>query len=360
MITEQRKITTEPRKIKYVEALREALDYCLASDKRVFVIGEGVPDPKAIFGTTTGLLEKYGKNRVLDMPLSENGLTGVCIGAALTGLRPVLIHQRIDFSLLALDQVINNAAKWHYMFGGKNSVPLVIRMVIGMGWGQGAQHSQNLQALYAHIPGLKVVMPTTAYDAKGLLISSIQDNNPIIFIEHRWLHNLLDYVPEEPFTVPLGEGKIRREGNDCTLVATSYMVVEANKAADFLKNKGIGVEVIDLRTLKPLDENIIRTSIKKTGRLLAVDSGYYTGGFAGEIISRIAEKEFLSLRCAPERITLPDHPAPSSPGLAQYYYPRAKHIVEKIAVMMSRPDIIFEEDASLPLDVPDNSFTGPF
>ncbi len=353
-------MTTASRKIKYVEALREALDYSLASDRRVFVIGEGVPDPKAIFGTTAGLQGKYGEKRVMDMPLSENGLTGVCIGAALTGLRPVLIHQRIDFSLLALDQVINNAAKWHYMFGGQNSVPLVIRMVIGMGWGQGAQHSQNLQALYAHIPGLKVVMPATAYDAKGLLISSIQDNNPVIFIEHRWLHNMLDYVPEEPFTVPIGKGKIRREGNDLTIVATSYMVVEATKAADFLKSNGISVEVIDLRTLQPLDEDIFLTSVRKTGKVLVVDSGYYTGGFAGEIISRITEKEFASLHCAPQRITLPDHPTPSTPGLTKYYYPRAKHIVEKACLMLGRGDIIYEEDLSIPLDVPDNSFTGPF
>ena len=196
------------REIKYFGAIREALDQSMQEDANIFIIGEGVPDPKGIFGTTSGLREKYGEKRVLDMPVSENALTGVCIGAALTGLRPVLMHQRVDFSLLSMDQIINNAAKWHYMFGGQLKVPLVIRMIIGRGWGQGAQHSQNLQALFSHIPGLKVVMPSTAYDAKGLLISSIKDNNPVIFLEHRWLHNISGFVPEESYTIPIGKGKI--------------------------------------------------------------------------------------------------------------------------------------------------------
>jgi len=196
------------REIKYFGAIREALDQSMQEDANIFIIGEGVPDPKGIFGTTSGLREKYGEKRVLDMPVSENALTGVCIGAALTGLRPVLMHQRVDFSLLSMDQIINNAAKWHYMFGGQLKVPLVIRMIIGRGWGQGAQHSQNLQALFSHIPGLKVVMPSTAYDAKGLLISSIKDNNPVIFLEHRWLHNISGFVPEESYTIQKGKGKI--------------------------------------------------------------------------------------------------------------------------------------------------------
>ena len=174
------------REIKFGEAIREAIDICMRDDKSVFIIGEGVPDPRGIFGSTLGLKEKYGGDRVLDMPLSENGMTGVCIGAALKGMRPIMTHQRMDFALLSMDEIINNAAKWHYMFGGKINIPLVVRMIIGRGWGQGAQHSQNLQALFAHIPGLNVIMPTTPYDVKGLLISSVENNNPVIFIEHRW------------------------------------------------------------------------------------------------------------------------------------------------------------------------------
>src|SRR3989344_1474080 len=196
-----------PRKriINGAQAIREALDQSLAKDPRVFVVGEGVPDPKGVFGTSIGLREKYGKNRVWDMPVAENGMTGACIGAAISGMRPVLVHQRLDFALLSLDQIIKNAAKWFYMFGGQQSVPLVIRMVIGHGWGQGAQHSQNLQALFAHIPGLKVVMPATAHDAKGLLVASVRDNNPVIFLEHRWVHGVRGPVPEELYEIPLGQ-----------------------------------------------------------------------------------------------------------------------------------------------------------
>jgi acetoin:2,6-dichlorophenolindophenol oxidoreductase subunit beta len=351
-------IKMEKRKIKFCEAIGEALEVCLKEDESVFIIGEGVPDPRGLFGTTVGLQEKYGDKRILDMPLSENGMTGVCIGAAMTGMRPILMHQRIDFTLLSLDQIINNAAKWHYMFGGQLKAPLVIRMVIGRGWGQGAQHSQNLQALYAHIPGLKVVMPSNAYDAKGLMISAVRDNNPVIFIEHRWLHNILDYVPDENYSVPIGKANVVRDGEEITIVATSYMVVEAIKTADYLKNKGISVEVIDVRTLKPLDDKTILESVSKTGRLLVMDAGYYTGGFAGEIIARVTEKGFSSLRCPPKRITLPDHPTPSTPGLTKYYYPRVSEMVSTVASMLGR-EVKPYTDPEL-FDVPDKSFTGPF
>lgn len=351
----------EKRKLRYSEAVREALDQSMEFDESVFLIGEGVPDPKGIFGTTLGLVKKYGPKRILDMPVSENGMTGVCIGAALTGLRPVLTHQRIDFVLLSLDQIINNAAKWHFMFGGQLKVPLVIKMVIGRGWGQGAQHSQNLQALFTHIPGLKVVMPTTAYDAKGMLMQSIKDNNPVIFIEHRWLHNLVDNVPEEPYTVPIGKCKVLRAGSDLTIAATSYMNIEALKAADKLKEQGISVEIIDIRTLKPFDDESVINSVKKTGRLLVLDSGYYTGGFAGEVIARVTEKAFTDLKTSPQRITLPDSPTPSTPGLTKYYYPQVYGIVRKILEMLGKEnlEINFESDL-IPLDVPDKSFTGPF
>jgi len=246
------------------------------------------------------------------------------------------------------------------MFGGQLKVPLVIRMVIGRGWGQGAQHSQNLQALFNHIPGLKVVMPTTAYDAKGMLISSIRDNNPVMFIEHRWLHNLVDYVPIEQYVVPIGKAKVLREGKDITIVAASYMNIEALKVADKLMEKEIFVEIIDVRTLKPLDDELIINSVKKTGNLLVLDTGYYSGGFAGEVISRVMEKVFSHIKSPPQRITLPDIPTPSSPGLTKYYYPETKAIIDKVLKMLNKKEEIIYNHKTIPLDVPDQYFTGPF
>lgn len=358
---------TKLREITYAEAIAEAISQSMEKDKSVFVIGEGVPDPKAIFGTTKGLVEKYGHNRVLDMPVSENALTGVCIGAALRGMRPIMVHQRLDFVLLAMDQIVNNSAKWNYIFGGQTNVPFVIRAVIGMGWGQGAQHSQNIQAIFTHMPGLKVVMPATPYDAKGLLISSIQDNNPVIFIEHRWLHHIRGHVPEEMYSLPIGKAKIIKNGRDITIASTSYMTIEALNAAKVLEEAGISAEVIDIRTLKPLDDSMIIDSVKKTRRLLAVDSGYYTGGFAGEIIARVSEKAFECLQAPPQRITLPDIPSPSTPALTKHYYPRHIDIIQRVCEIVGKPTsqiahIIESELKKEPryLDVPNKEFTGPF
>ena len=214
------------RELNYANAIKEATDFCLEVDQSVLVIGLGVPDPKGIFGTTIGLQDKYGVDRVMDMPLAENGMTGVVIGASLNGYRPILTHQRVEFALLSIEQIVDQAAKWFYMNAGQQNVPIVIRLIIGRGWGQGAQHSQSLESWFAHIPGLKVVMPSNAYDAKGLLISSVEDNNPVIFIEHRWLHNTIDYVPTGGYKVPIGKAKVAREGKDVTIIAHSYMVLE--------------------------------------------------------------------------------------------------------------------------------------
>ncbi|MBI2144009.1 dehydrogenase E1 component subunit alpha/beta [Candidatus Woesearchaeota archaeon] len=354
------------RKISYAEAVREATGQAMEKDSSVFVIGEGVPDPKHVFGTTTGLREKHGRNRVLDMPVSENGLTGVCIGAALKGMKPLMVHQRMDFLLLALDQLVNNAAKWHYMFGGHASVPIVIRAIVGQGWGQGAQHSQSLHSVLSHIPGLKVVMPSNAYDAKGLLMASIEDNNPVVFIEHRWLHNITGYVPEEPYALELGKAKAIRQGNDLTIVAASYMTVEAVKAASALEGKA-SIEIIDLRTVKPLDFETIKHSVEKTGRLLVVDSGHYSGGLAGDIIARVMEQSFNALKAAPRRITLPDLPTPTSPELSRHYYPSRLDIIKDIGELAGLPAkeiraIIESERQKMPEkpDVPDPGFKGPF
>jgi len=347
--------------------MNEALDLCLKKDPSVFVIGLGVPDPKGIFGAISGLKKKYGSKRVMDMPIAENAMTGICIGAAINGMRPVLTHQRVDFSLLALDQVINNAAKWYYMFGGQQSVPLVIKMTIGMGWGQGPQHSQNLQATYAHIPGLKVVMPSTAADAKGLMISAIEDNNPVIFIDHRWLHDTFGQVPNGHHKVPIGKAKVIKKGSGFTIVSTSYMTLEIMKALPLLEKLGIEPEVIDLRTIKPLDEKTIFNSVMKTGRLLVADLGHREFGVAAEIITRVSENPKIKLKVKPQRVTSPDYPTPSSPALSANYYPRHTDIALKVVEMLRRDKkeitrLIAEEKKfnKIPSDVPDERFMGPF
>lgn len=315
------------RKLSYVAAIREALELALTHDKRVFVMGQGVDDPVGMFGITRDLHKKYGSDRVFDTPLSENALTGIAVGAALSGMRPVYMHNRPDFLLLAMDQIVNHAAKWHYMFGGRISVPLVIWATVGRGWGGGAQHTQTLQGLFVHVPGLRLVMPTTPYDAKGLLITSIADNNPVIILEHRWLLRQSGYVPPELYNIPFGRGVIRRKGKDITIVAISYMVVEALLAAEELQRQGIETEVIDPRTLKPLDEEIILNSVKKTGRLLIADTGWKTGGAATEIAALVAEKSPQYLKKPVRVVASPDVPTPAGYTLEAKFYPGKDDII---------------------------------
>ena len=356
------------RNLTFAQAIREGLEQVMEQDARVFVIGEGVPDPKAIFNTTAELRKKFGERRVFDMPLSENGLTGICIGAALSGMRPVMVHQRIDFALLAMDQLVNNAAKWHYMFDGKASVPLVVRVIVGRGWGQGPQHSQSLQAMFAQVPGLKVVMPTTAYDAKGMLIAAIEDQNPVLFIEHRWLHQIKDNVPEEYYRVSLGQAKILHEGNAVTVAAFSYMAVEALIAAKALMSvMGIGIEVLDMRSVYPLDVMSVLNSVRKTGHLIVADTGFRTGSIAGELISQIATLAFDSFQAAPVRIASPDHPVPTSHFMAEYYYPGPQTIADAVLDMVGadKTSERYRELCALllrdgPHDIPNRGFTGPF
>jgi acetoin:2,6-dichlorophenolindophenol oxidoreductase subunit beta len=349
------------RQIAFAGAINEALVQSMTEDSTVYIIGEGVPDPKGIFGTTSGLRDKFGPERVLDMPVAENGMTGVAIGSALMGMRPVLTHQRLDFALLAMDQMVNQAAKWHYMFGGQLSVPLVIRLIIGRGWGQGPQHSQSLQSWFAHIPGLKVVMPTTPHDAKGLLLASIEDNNPVIFLEHRWLHNIVDTVPSDRFTVPLGSARVAREGKDLTIACTSYMTLEALRAAQWLQEAGVEAEVVDLRSLRPLDTETILNSVRKTGRLLVSDTSWTQFGVSAEIVALATEQAFSSLKGAPRRVALPDAPTPTSHAVARDYYPRAVDLYRTACEMLELPFQNPEPSLlSTQLDVPDKSFTGPF
>jgi len=349
--------------ISFASAINEALHQAMEIDSSVICYGLGVTDPKAIFGTTANLEQRFGSERVFDMPTSENAMTGVAIGAALNGIKTVMTHQRADFFLLAMDQLVNGAAKWHYMFGGQNSIPITIRLIIGRGWGQGPTHSQNLHAWFAHIPGLKVVMPTTPEDAKGLLLASIFDPNPVIFLEHRWLHNAVGEVPKGDARVPLGTARIARSGTDVTIVAMSYMTVEAINAADYLDKKhGISCEIIDLRTIKPLDWSSVFYSVSNTGRLLALDTGFTTGSVAGEVIARVAIEQFAILKSPPVRLAMPNVPEPTSQGLIKGFYMRVADIAVTVLDMFERDSSKVRNELPTPLlhDVPDEWFRGSF
>jgi pyruvate dehydrogenase E1 component beta subunit len=347
------------RQLPYVEAVREAIDVAMELDPTMICYGLGADDPKRIFGTTTGLAEKYGNMRVFDSPTSEAAMTGIAVGAALRGVRSVTFHQRLDFFLLAMDQLINSAAKWHFMFGGQRSVPIVIRLILGRGWGQGPTHSQSLHSWFAHVPGLKVVMPTNAADAKGLLLSSIFDPNPVVFMEHRWLHQSVAPVPAGDYRLPLGRAHVLRQGGDVTITAMSYVVPEALRAAGLLEQHGVKCDVIDLCTLRPLDWDTVAASVKKTGRILALDSGWLTCSVASEIVAFACERHFSSLRCAPRRAGLPDHPEPTSFGLTKGLHLSAESIANDVCGMLGLPHR-FEADAAGPHDVPGAWFKGPF
>jgi pyruvate/2-oxoglutarate/acetoin dehydrogenase E1 component len=324
------------RKLSYSLAINEALHQMMDDDPSVFLIGQGVKSPWYVGNSAKGLLEKFGPERVIDTPVSENAITGAAVGAALVGMRPVVVHPRVDFMMYAMDPVINEAANWHYMFGGKSSVPVVIWGIINRGGEQAAQHSQSLHALFAHVPGLKVVMPSTPYDAKGLMVAAIKDDNPVIYMDDRWLYNIQGEVPKETYSVPIGKGIIRREGKDVTLVSTSYMVVESVKAAEELETEGLEVEVIDLRSVKPLDETVLFDSIKKTGRLVIADGGWKTCGMAAEVSARVSEGIFEYLKAPVVRVTLPDSPAPASRVLEKEYYPNSKTIADAVRVVLRR------------------------
>jgi len=315
------------RKLQYSLAINEAFHQMMSSDESVFLIGQGVKSPWYVGNATKGLLQKFGPERVIDTPVSENAITGAAVGAALVGMKPIVVHPRMDFMMYAMDPIINEAANWCYMCGGRSSAPLVIWGIINRGGEQGAQHSQALHALFGHIPGLKVVMPSTPYDAKGLMISAIKDNNPVVYIDDRWMHKNEGIVPEEMYEVPIGKASIKRKGKDVTLVAVSYLVRHAIEAATELAKEGIEVEVIDIRTIKPLDKDLLIDSVKKTGRLVVADVGWRTYGISAEISSIVNEKAFDHIKSPPVRITLPDTPAPASSILEKVYYPTTRDIV---------------------------------
>jgi pyruvate/2-oxoglutarate/acetoin dehydrogenase E1 component len=350
------------------DALREGLHEAMARDPSVFLFGQGVADPSSMWGTTKGVVERFGADRAIEMPVAESGAFGTAIGAAMCGQRPVIALQRVEFSLLAIDQIVNNAAKAHYTSNGRHKIPLVVRMVIGRGWGQGPGHSQSLEAVFAHFPGLKVVMPAFAADAKGMLIAAIEDDNPVIFIEHRWLHYASGHVPEGYYASALDGPRVVREGRDATIVATSHAVLEAMRAAEALGEVGLSVEVIDLRVLRPLNLQPILASVAKTGRLVTVDTGFVHYGVGSEVVAGVAGAMFDRLKSAPVRLGLPDHPTPSSRGFIPGIYPDAAGCVREIGRMLALDDsrveqvvaALEEKRKGLPLDVPDPFFKGPF
>ena len=339
-------MSSNSRKLKFSLAINEALHQTMACDESVFIIGQGVKSPWYVGQTATGLLKRFGTDRVIDTPVSENAMTGSAVGAALAGMRSVVVHPRMDFMFYAMDPIINEAANWYYMNGGKLSVPVVIWGIINRGGEQAAQHSQALHTLFGYIPGLKVVMPSTPYDAKGLMISAIKDDNPVVFIDDRWLHNIEDVVPEEIYEVPIGIGAVKREGKDVTLAAVSYMVQLSMEAAEDLAKDGINVEVLDLRSIKPLDRSLLLKSVYKTGRLVVADVGWKTYGMASEIASIVFEEAFDYIKSPAVRVTLPDLPAPASCTLERVYYPTKKEIIDAVRNVVDYRSINHKSDKS--------------
>ena len=324
------------RKIIYAKAINEAIMQMMEKDKSVFLLGQGCKSPWYVGRTCDGLIEKFGEERVIDTPVSENAMTGAAVGAAIAGMKPIVVHPRVDFMMYAIDPIVNEAANWHYITGGKISVPVVIWGIINRGGEQGAQHSQALQALFAHIPGLKVVMPSCAYDAKGLMVAAIKEKNPIVYIDDRWLYADEGEVPEEIYEVPIGKGIIRKEGKDITVVAISYMQKEVLKAAEELEKEGINIEVVDPRTVSPFDVDLVASSVEKTGHLLVVEGSWLTGCISNDISSHIANKFFGKLKAPIERICLPDCPAPTSSVLEKEFYIDYREIISTVKKILGK------------------------
>ncbi len=349
--------TVKNRKITYCQALNEAMTQEMERDQNVFVYGIGVSDHKRVFESTAGLVEKFGKERCFDTPLCEDSMVGFGLGAALNGMKPINIHIRVDFLLLAMNQLVNMVSSFRYGSGGKLKVPLVIRAIIGRGWGQGFQHSKSAYSVFAHIPGLKVVLPTTPRDAKGLLIAAIRDDNPVIFIEHRWLYWQEGEVLEKPFVIPLGTANVLKEGKDLTIVATSWMNVEALKAAEILERRGVEIEIVDPRTIAPFNDELIIKSVNKTGRCIVADNDWLHCGFSAEVAARVSEKCFGKLKYPVQRIGFISTPCPTARHLENEFYPNAVKIIRMVEKMLklSPTDLSKEEFYSH-----EKKFKGPF
>jgi pyruvate dehydrogenase E1 component beta subunit len=346
----------EQRVLRYVDALCEGVAQEMERDPRVFVFGLDVDDHKAIQGSTRGLQQRFGRERVFNTPLSEDAMTGVAIGAAMAGLRPIHVHIRMDFLMLCMNQLVNMASKAHYMYGGSVKVPIVVRSMIGKSWGQGAQHSQGLHSLFMHIPGLKVVAPSNAHDAKGCMAAAIRDDNPVIFVEHRLLYFSEAYVPETSFTVEPGKSRIVTRGDDVTVVAVSNMVMECLRAQEMLTDQGIHAEVIDPIWLSPLDMEPILASAKRTGKILIVDNAWLNCGASAEIAARVAEK-ISGVQVS--RMGFAATACPPSPSLEHVFYPNPATIAARIHEMV-RPGKAWQPDKERARLAYQAQFRGPF
>jgi pyruvate dehydrogenase E1 component beta subunit len=318
------------RALKFAEAINEALHQACQLCEEVVVLGQLVDYKSGIFGTTTGLVERFGPARVQDFPVAEGLMTSCAIGAAVAGRRPVLVHQRLDFLLYSLDAITNWLALWRFKSDGRSSVPVTIRAIVGKGWGQGPQHSKSLHAWFAHLPGLRVAVPSTAYDAKGLLLESILGEDPVVVIEHRSLFSMADEVPEVPYRVRFGQAARRRVGQDVTLVAVGTMVPLALRTADRLTREEISAEVLDLRTVSPLDVESVCASVQKTRRLVVADPAWHSVGVAAEVIAAVCEQVGDRLAARPARICLPDSHTPMSMTLEKEYYPDEDRVLARV------------------------------
>ena len=353
--------------LSYAEAIRDGMLISAKKNKSVIFLAEGITDPGKFFGTLENLQDVVSNERIIEMPISENSMVGVAIGAAIRGKRPIISLQRVEFALLAIEQIFNNAAKAHYLSVGKHKVPLVIRLIIGRGWGQGPEHSQSLESLFALIPGLKVIMPAFPQDAKGMIIAAIKDNNPVIVLEHRWCHYVKGMVKNSYFEIPLNEGPNKiKSGTQITIVATSYMSIIALKLALLLKKFNINIEVFDLRTIRPLKLDKIYKSVKKTNNLITIDTGFKEFGVGAEITSLVMTHCFKFLKNAPIRMGLPSHPTPSSRGYIDSVYIKQIDILHSVNSILNiskyKLDVIIkylkkEETVN---DKPNEKFTGPF
>ena len=323
------------RQMSFAAAIQEATDQAMSISADVIVLGQLSDLPSGIFGTTTGLVEKYGRHRVHDFPVAENLMTAVALGSALVGLRPLVVHQRLDFMMYSMDVIVNWLSLWYFKSNGSSNVPVTIRCIVGKGWGQGPQHSKSLQAWFAHLPGLRVAVPATAFDAKGLLLESLLSETPAIFIEGRNLYSMTDRVPAEPYRVPFGRAIVRRSGTDVSLVAIGNMVPLALRASETLSKEGIEVEVIDPRTLSPLDREMICTSVGKTGRLVVADPAWQSFGASAEIIAAVSETIGSKFKSNPVRVTLPDSHTPMSISLETQYYPSDLDIADAVRRILS-------------------------
>lgn len=322
--------TKKNRILSYSLAINEALKQMMEVDKDVFIMGQGVKSPWYVGNTCRDLISLFGEERVIDTPISENAMTGAAVGAALAGMKAIIMHPRADFSLYAFDPIINQAANWSYMNGGRASVPVVFWLCVNRAGEQAAQHSQALHSLFNHIPGLKVIAPSNAHDAKGLLISAIKDPNPVIFIDDRWLYGREDEVPEDMYEIPIGKGITRKEGSTLTIVSSSFLAAESLIVADALEAEGISIELIDLRSIKPLDTELIFKSVSKTGQLLVIDGSWKTNSIASEISAEVNEKLFGKLKSPVLRLNLPNAPAPASRTLEKEYYITREKILDTV------------------------------